>query len=138
MIGAVIAGTIAFIVVAVVLARQSSGRKKMAIESLKAEKQLVGHYDILEMVNDEVNDLGLRSIAGSEGLGPDLLLRSWKDAPENVRTADHAGLRFVVTDGVDPSDASHDDVTLVIDGAETVAEPPDDLPDDAEEDEAPS
>lgn len=138
MIGAVIAGTIAFIVVAVVLARQSSGRKKMAIESLKAEKQLVGHYDILEMVNDEVNDLGLRSIAGSERLGPDLLLRAWKDAAENVRTADHAGLRFVVTDGVDPSDASHDDVTLVIDGAETVAEPPDDLPDDAEEDEAPS
>jgi len=115
MIGVVVAGIIVFVVVAVVLARQSSSRKKMAIASLKAEQEKVGHYDILSLVDQEVADLGLRTIEGSEGLGPDILLKVWRESDQRIRDTGLDHLRYEVVDGVERTDASPSDVRLVSD-----------------------
>ena len=112
MIGVIVAGVVAFVVVAIVLARNTSSRKKQAIASLKEEKAAVGHYNILDLIDEEVKDLDLRSIEGSDGLPPDVLLKTWTDSP-HVHDVDRDSLRFEVADGVAPEDAEREDVTLV-------------------------
>jgi hypothetical protein len=111
-IPALVAGLLAFIVVGVVLSRQSSRRKKEAIASLEAEREAMHHYSILELVDEEVDDLGLRGIPGAEGLSADVLLRVWKDAPHGASACDRAQLRYVVAPGVAADDAGLADVRL--------------------------
>ena len=112
MTGVVIAAIIAFIVVGVVLARNTSSRKKKAIDSLEQERKSVGRYSIVDLVDAEVNDLQLRSIAGAEGVAPDVLLKVWSDTPD-VHECDRADLRYDIAGDVAPEDADVDDVTLV-------------------------
>ena len=111
-IPAAIAGLLAFIVVGVVLNRQSSRRKKEAIASLEEERQAMHHYSILELVDEEVDELGLREIPGSEGVSADVLLKVWRDAPHGVSECDRTQLRYVVAPGVDAGRARVDDVEL--------------------------
>ena len=115
MTGVIIAAVIAFIVVGVVLARNTSSRKKRAVESLEEERKAVGRYSIVDLVDAEVSDLELRSIAGAEGLAPDVLLKVWSSTPE-VHDCDRENLRYEMSPGVAPEDADVDDVTLVCDG----------------------
>ena len=105
---------VGFLVVAVVISRNTSRQKKAAIASLKEEKDLVGHYDIMAMANEEIENLELRSIAGAEGLSADVLLKTWKDAPREVRDSDRASLSYVVEHGVSPESATAAEVELVI------------------------
>lgn len=112
MIPAAIAGLLAFIVVGVVLNRQSSRRKKEAIASLEAERQAMHHYSILELVDEEVDDLGLREIPGSEGLPADVLLKVWRNAPHGASGCDREQLRYVVAPGMTPDNAGIGDVEL--------------------------
>lgn len=94
-------GIAVLLTVGIMLSRASSRQKKQAVASLEAEKAALGSHTILDLVHEEVEDLGLRHIAGSEGLGPDVLLRAWRDAPESVRSADPAHLEFVADDRAD-------------------------------------
>lgn len=112
MIVAIVAGVIAFMVVAIVLARNTSSRKQQAIESLKAEKAAVGHYNILDLIDEEVKDLELRSIEGATGIPPDVLLKTWTDSPE-LHDVERSELRYVVAEGVEPQGAERGDVTLI-------------------------
>ncbi len=112
MIPVVIAVVVAFVVVGVVMARQTSARKKQAIQSLKEEKETIGHYSILDMVNDEVEDLDLRSIEGAEDLPPDVLPRVWKDAKELREGAGKSDLAFVIAEGTASAEAGPTDVHL--------------------------
>ena len=114
MIPVVIASIVAFVVIGFILARSTSSRKKQAVESLKAEKEAVGHYSILDLVTDEVDDLGLRSISGAEAIPPDVLLKVWKDAKPVRGDADTEHLAYVVAEGVTPADATAEDVTLTV------------------------
>ena len=107
-----IVGVVAFLAIAIVLSRNTARQKKAAIASLKEEEQLIGHYDIMAMANEEIEQLGLRSISGAEGLSADVLLRTWKDTPDEVRTADRENLRYVVAENVDRANATADQVTL--------------------------
>ncbi|MGI9585922.1 MAG: hypothetical protein ACR2N7_10070 [Acidimicrobiia bacterium] len=114
MIAIVIAVLFTFVVIGVVMARSTSSRKKQAVESLKAEKEAVGHYSILDLVSEEVDERGLRSIDGADDLPPDVLLKVWKDA-ENYRGATpNDELEYVVADGVEPKDATPQDVSLKV------------------------
>jgi hypothetical protein len=126
-IGAVIAGVLAFVVIAVVMARNTSTRKKRAIADLEQEKKTVGHYSIVDLVDAEVTDLGLRSIEGAEDIPPDVLLRVWSSSPD-VQRCKRDDLRFVVTADVEAKDAGFDDVELACSGgASSVDETGDDL-----------
>ena len=114
MTGVIIAAVIAFIVVGVVLARNTGSRKKKAIASLEEERKSVGRYSIVDLVDAEVSDLGLRSIAGAEGVAPDVLLKVWSDTPD-VHDCDRSQLRYEITSNIAPPDADVDDVRLVCD-----------------------
>jgi hypothetical protein len=114
-IGAV-ALLIAFIVTGVVLGRQSAQRKKEAIESLKAEKASLRTVSILDLAREEIEELGLEHIEGADGLPTDVMLKVWKEASTRVADCDRADLRYVVSDGVDPTQATVKDVTIMCGG----------------------
>jgi hypothetical protein len=110
---AIVAGVVAFLVVAVVLSRQSSKTKKRAIADLEAEKEDVGAFDIFELVESEVRALDLTSIEGALDIPHGVLLKIWSDSGDVVESCiDRANLRYVVKAGIDPQDATDDDVTL--------------------------
>jgi len=120
MITVVVAAILVFVVIAVVMGRQTKQRKSAAIEDLKREKKEVGHTDIFSIVTAEVEDLGLRSISGADNIQPEVLLKVWKDKADVVeRCDDRANLRFVLAMGVPPQEARNTDVTLVCDGNKT-------------------
>ena len=112
MVGAIIDGVIEFVVIAVVLSRQTSARKREAMESLAEEKRLVGSYSIADLAEDEIAELGLRDIEGTEDLSSDVILKVWKDSAHVRQACDREHLRYVVADGVDPREAHVMDVHL--------------------------
>lgn len=110
---AIVLGVVAFLVVAVVLSRQSSNTKKRAIADLEAERESVGTFDIFELVESEVRVLDLTGIEGAPGIPHGVLLKVWSDSADVVESCiDRAHLHYVVPEGIDPEDATDDDVTL--------------------------
>jgi hypothetical protein len=113
MIVAIVLIVFVFIVVGVMLSRQSTKTKKVAIADLEDEKETVGTFDIFELVESEVNALGLLDIEGSKDIPHGVLLKIWSDQVKVVSScADRSHLQFVVSNGIDPSDATNEDVTL--------------------------
>lgn len=97
MSGALIAGALGLgvlLVVGVILSRQSNRQKQHAVESLKAEREALGTHTILDLVDEEVEELGLRDIDGAQDVAPDVLLRAWRDAPSSTRDLDKEAVRF--------------------------------------------
>ena len=110
---AIVLAVVAFLVVAAMLSRQSTKNKKRAIAELEKEKESIGTFDIFELVESEVRSLGLADIDGALDIPHGVLLKAWSDNQEVAESChDRAHLRYVVTDGIDPQDATDDDVTL--------------------------
>lgn len=135
MTGIWIAGVLglgALLFVGIVLSRQSSRQKKKAVASLEAERASVTMPSILDLVNEEVEELGLRDLRGAEDIPPDILLRTWRDAPESLRTVDRDHLAFRVQPDADPTRLTVDDVELVADtdAGATASAHPDEAHDD--------
>jgi len=120
-----VAAVIAFLVTGIVLSRNTSSRKKEAIASLEQEKKAIGRYSIVDLVAEEVDDLGLQSIDGAEGIPPDVLLKAWTST-KSVHECDHSRLRYVTDPDVVPGEAQPDDVKLICE------DPPSDKPQDAQ------
>ncbi|RLE12676.1 MAG: hypothetical protein DRJ28_08665 [Actinobacteria bacterium] len=113
MIIAIVLGVVAFLIVAAMLSRQSTKNKKRAVEDLEKEMESVGTFDIFELVESEVRALGLTDIEGAPGIPHAVLLKTWSDNQKVAESChDRAHLRYVVAAGIDPSDATDDDVTL--------------------------
>lgn len=125
----------AFIAWGIIASRRTSARKKEAIADLKTQQERIQPFDIHALVSAEVEDLGLRSVSGAAGIPAAVLLKTWKDGAETVDGCPSRDLlRFVITPGLDPSEATDPDVTLVCDDmAPAAAEPPvEKEPDDVE------
>jgi hypothetical protein len=113
MITAIVLAVIALLVVAAMLSRQTSKTKKIAIEDLKVDKENVGRFDIFELVESEISALGLLDIQGSHDIPHGVLLKVWSDGDHIVQMcAGREYLRYVVSAGITPADATEDDVTL--------------------------
>ena len=113
MMVAIVLVIFAFVVVGIILSRQTSKTKKSAIADLEAEKEQVGAFDIFELVESEVNALGLLDIEGATDVPHGVLLKTWRDNEDTVSSClDHEHLRFVVKQDIDPSNATDQDVTL--------------------------
>jgi hypothetical protein len=91
----------------IMLSRSGSQRKKEAIADLQREKDSLRTPDILELVDQEVRESGITDIPGAEGIDPVILLKVWKRDREDC--GEQPG-HFVVTEGVEPSDATEADV----------------------------
>ena len=110
---AIVLTVVAFLVVGVMLSRQTSRTKKSAIADLEAEKENVGAFDIFALVESEVTELGLLEIEGSMDVPHGVLLKAWSDHSNIAESCvDHAHLRFVVAQGINPPEAHEGDVTL--------------------------
>lgn len=112
MIVAVVLAFVVLIVVGFTLSRGTAQRKKEAIASLEAERNALASVTILDLVIAEVEDLDLRSIDGSDGVAPDVLLRAWNDASDRTRQLDRDRLRFVVASGDGSGELQPGDVRL--------------------------
>ena len=105
---------IAIIVIVVVggmimLSRSGSQRKKEAIADLQREKDSLHIPDIIELVNQEVRESGITELPGAEGIDPVVLLKVWKRDREDCGEGTGG---FVVTGGVEPSEATETDVAF--------------------------
>ena len=107
-----VAAVVTFLITGIVLSRITSSRKKEAIASLEQEKKSVGRYSIVDLVAEEVDDLGLRSIEGAEELPPDVLLKAWTNT-RSAHNCDRDRLRYVTEPDVKPQDAMPEDVKLI-------------------------
>lgn len=112
MIPAIVLTFVILLVVGFTLSRGSAQRKKEAIASLEAERNAVASITILDLVIAEVEDLDLRSIEGSEGVSPEVLLRAWNDAGERTKQLDHDRLHFVVAPGARSGELQPGDLRL--------------------------
>lgn len=113
MIIAVVLFIVVFVVVATMLSRQTKSAKKQAIEDLKAERESVGTFDIFELVESEIDELGLLEIEGAQDIEHSVLLMVWRNSDGAIAScAGREHLRYVVAGGVKPADATEDDVTL--------------------------
>jgi hypothetical protein len=120
---AIVLVVFAFLVVGIMLSRQTSKTKKSAIADLEAEMEEVGTFDIFELVESEVNALGLLDIEGSTDIPHAILLKVWRNNGGTVESCvDHEHLRYIVAEGIDPSNAADEDVTLECTKAEPTEE----------------
>jgi hypothetical protein len=110
---AIVFAVAAFLVVAAMLSRQSTKNKKRAIADLEKEKESVGTFDIFDLVESEVQALGLTDIQGAHDIPHAVLLKVWRDSKHTVESCiDTNHLRFVVASGIAPAEATELDVSL--------------------------
>jgi len=100
----------AFLVVMVLLSRMGRGRKRKALEDFEREREATKAPDILELVHQEVVDLGIDKIDGSEGIDPSILLQVYRR--DEVNCEDGHLRSYVLADGVDPADADLNTLSL--------------------------
>ena len=112
---AIIMGVVAFVVVLVVITRSQSRVRKDAKADLEREMEALQTPDILELVQQEADDTGVRQVPGSDGIDTTVLLQVWhRDGA--VRDSCVDGLRFESADGIAPDAVGVDDLRLVCDG----------------------
>ena len=108
---------VVFVVFGVILSRRQSERKREAIADLQREKDSIAPVSIQALVDEEVDDLGLRNIPGAEEIPSVVLLKVWKSNSSIVtRCPSKDLLRYTVAEGIDPAMASEPDVALTCDG----------------------
>ena len=110
---ALVAIGFAFLVVMVLLSRMGRARKKQALQDFEREREAIKPPDILELVAEEVTELGIDKSEGSEGIDPSVLLQVYRR--DEVNCEDGSKHHFVLADGVDPSDADPDTLALSCD-----------------------
>jgi hypothetical protein len=101
---------IAFIVAMVLLSRMGRTRKNQARLDLEREREARKAPDILELVHQEVVELGLDKLKGSEGVDRSVLLQVYRRDEGNC--SDMSARRFVLAAGVNPADATQDTLAL--------------------------
>ncbi len=65
---------------------------------------------LMDMVKAEIEELGIESIPGGEGVGAAVLLKAYRR--DRAETCEHEDVEFRVASGVDPADVTEDDVVL--------------------------
>lgn len=104
---------VAFLIVMVLLSRMGRHRKQQALDDLEREREATKPPDILELVHQEVVELGIDKLEGAEGIDPSILLQVYRRDEENC--ADGATKRFVIADGVNLTDVDADTLSLSCD-----------------------
>jgi hypothetical protein len=107
---ALVAIGIAFLVVMILLSRMGRARKQQAVADLEREREAIKVPDILELVHQEVVDLGLDRLDGAEGIDPSVLLQVYRR--DEVNCEDGEKRHFVLADGINPEDADPDTLSL--------------------------
>jgi hypothetical protein len=105
MVVGVVVAVVAITVVIVLLSRMENRNKAAARAGLEHDREPSKKPDILELVNQEIQEAGIGSLPGADGVDPVVLLKVWKRDSDGC-TKGHG--RFVLDDGIVPSEAGED------------------------------
>lgn len=105
----VVMAVVCIVVVLVLLTRMENKHRTMARADLEAERESLKSPDMLELVNEEVQEAGIGSLPGADGVDATVLLKVWKR--DGAGCAKGQG-RFVLTDGVPPSEATENTLSF--------------------------
>jgi len=101
---------VAVTVVLVLLTRMQNKNKTVAVADLASDRETSKLPDILELVNQEVQEAGIGTLPGADGVDPTVLLKVWKR--DGTGCAGEQGT-FVLHEGLAPEDASEDTLKFV-------------------------
>lgn len=101
-VGIVIA-VVGIIVVVVLLQRMQNKNKAAVTAVLASDRESSKPPDIFELVNQEVQEAGIGSLPGADGVDPVVLLKVWRRDSDGC-TKGHGS--FVLDDGLAPQEAS--------------------------------
>ncbi|GMQ86715.1 MAG: hypothetical protein BMS9Abin07_2307 [Acidimicrobiia bacterium] len=110
MILAIVGIALAFLTVMILLSRMGRNRKQQAITDFERERDATKTPDILQLVRDEVAELGIDKIDGSEDINPSVLLQVFRRDEGNCE--DDGSYRFVLAKGIKSEDASLETLAL--------------------------
>ena len=113
MIFAIVGIGLALLTVMVLLSRMGRNRKQEAMSDFEREREATKAPDILQLVRDEVVELGIDKIDGSEDIDPSVLLQVFRRDEQNCE--DDTSYHFVLANGVKPKDASLETLALSCD-----------------------
>jgi hypothetical protein len=101
----IVMAVVAVTVVLVLLTRMQNKNKTAAVADLASDREASKPPDIFELVNQEVQEAGIGSLPGADGVDPTVLLRVWKR--DGTGCAGEQGT-FVLYEGLAPDEASED------------------------------
>ena len=96
---------VAVTVVLVLLTRMQNKNKAVVVAEIASDREASKPPDILELVNQEVQEAGIGSLAGADGVDSTVLLKVWKR--DGTGCAGEQGT-FVLSEGLAPEEASED------------------------------
>ena len=74
----IVMAVVSVTVVLVLLSRMQNKNKAVAVADLASDREASKPPDILELVNQEVQESGIGSLPGADGVDPTVLLKVWK------------------------------------------------------------
>ena len=101
----IVMAVVAVTVVLVLLTRMQNKNKTVAVADLASDREASKPPDIFELVNQEVQEAGIDSLPGADGVDPTVLLKVWKR--DGTGCAGEQGT-FVLSEGLAPEEASED------------------------------
>ena len=101
----IVMAVVSITVVLVLLSRMQNKNKSVAKADLESDRELSKPPGILELVNQEVQESGIGSLPGADGIDPTVLLKVWKR--DGLGCAEGQGA-FVLGHGITPDEATAD------------------------------
>jgi len=101
----IVMAVVSVTVVLVLLSRMQNKNKVVVQAELESDRELSKPPGILELVNQEVQESGIGSLPGADGVDPTVLLKVWKR--DGSGCAEGRGT-FVLGHGITPDEATVD------------------------------
>lgn len=101
----IVMAVVSVTVVLVLLSRMQNKNKMVAEADLASDRELLKPPGILELVNQEIQEAGIGSLPGADGVDPTVLLKVWKR--DGSGCAEGQGT-FVLGHGITPDEATED------------------------------
>ncbi len=105
MAAGIVMAVISVTVVLVLLSRMQNKNKTAVHADLASDRDLSKPPGILDLVNQEVEESGIGSLPGADGVDPTVLLKVWKR--DGSGCAEGQGT-FVLGHGITPAEANED------------------------------
>lgn len=118
MVVGIVVAVVGITVVAVLLSRMENRNKAAVRADHEHEREPSKQPDIFELVDQEIREAGIGSLPGADGVDPVVLLKVWKRDRDGC-TEGHG--RFVLDDGIVPSEADEDSLTFECERDQDVA-----------------
>ena len=101
----------------------ASRRQRRILEKLEPLRE---PPTLMDLVREEIAELGIEEIPGHEGVSGPVLLKVYRRDHPAVASCEHGSLRFEVESGTDPGAAEEEDVSLTCPECPTLGTNPED------------